>query len=123
MNTNSGYPLEDKIMNFDEQEIMRAEVKPDVYGGNSCDQVIKQFEIYSEGDMDSETTDEDIVISLSALPPGARVSVTYPCCPECGEVREDDFETVEGGAMKIVGHKSKCQCGFDWDNWVLEQYS
>ena len=110
-------------MEYTEHEMMRAEVKADCYGGDTCDQVTKQFEIYCEGDMDSETTDEDIVISLSDLPPGARVLVAYPCCPECGVPREDDFETMEGGAMKIVGHKSKCECGFDWDEWVLHQYS
>lgn len=104
-------------------QVMRAEVKADVYGGDECDQVTKQFEIYCDGDMDSDTNTEDIVIKLADLPPGTKISVEYPCCPECSLPREDIFKQIGGGALKIVGHKSKCQCGFDWDEWVQNEYS
>lgn len=110
------------MSNYD-HEIMRAEVKADVYSGKNCNQVKKHFEIYCDGDMDSDTSDEDIVIKLAELPPGARVSITYPCCPKCALPREDKFKQMDGGTLKIVGHKSKCQCGFNWNNWVLNTYS
>jgi hypothetical protein len=57
-------------MNYDTDVIMRSEVVADCYGGDSCEQVTKTFETYCEGDMDSDTHTEDIVIKLSDLPPG-----------------------------------------------------
>lgn len=92
-------------------EVMRTEVIADCYGGDTCDQ------------MDSDTHREDITIRLADLPAGAVVSVSYPCCPECGSPREDEMESLGGGRMKIIGHKVGCHCGFDWNNWIAEQYS
>jgi len=104
-------------------QVMRAEVKADCYSGKNLNQVKKQFEIYCDGDMDSDTTTEDIVIKLSDLPPGAKISVEYPCCPNCSLPREDKFKQLAGGSLKIVGHKAKCQCGFNWNEWVLGKYT
>ena len=110
-------------MNYDTDVIMRSEVVADCYGGDSCDQVTKTFETYCEGDMDSDTHTEDIVIKLSDLPPGAIIKAEYPCCPECGDPRSDECETNEHGTMSIVGHGTVCECGFDWQEWVLSRYS
>jgi hypothetical protein len=106
-----------------DHQVMHAEVKADCYSSKNFDQIKKHFEIYCDGDMDSDTSTDDIVIKLSDLPPGARISVTYPCCPECSLPREDKFKQIGGGALKIVGHKPKCQCGFNWTEWVLNKYS
>lgn len=103
--------------------VMHAEVKADVYGGENLDQVTKHFEIFCDGDMDSDSNERDIVIKLADLPPGAKISVEYPCCPECGSAREDEFERLQGASLRIIGHKSKCGCGFDWEEWVQNEYS
>ncbi len=99
--------------------VMRAEVKADCYSGPGCDQVRNQFEMYCDGDMDSDTGTTDIVIKCAELPPGAVVTIDYPVCPTCGIAREDKLD----GQNKIVGHAPKCDCGFDWDKWVLDTYS
>jgi len=98
-------------------------VVADVYAGEKLDKVEKHFETYCDGDMDSDRHQEDIVFSLKDLPPGAIISVQYPCCPECGVAREDEYKTNPGCAMEIIGHASKCQCDFDWENWVQEEFS
>lgn len=102
--------------------IMRAEVKADCYAGKDCDQVQTFFELYCDGDRDSDESYKDITIRLRELPPGATVEVKYPNCPQCGIPREDLFKSTRSG-MKIVGHKPTCCCGFNWEEWVLEQYS
>lgn len=102
--------------------IMRAEVKVDCYGGDSCDQLTPYFDMYCEGDMDSDNVTDDIVIKLSELPPGATVEVKYPCCPECGLPREEKFEFLDG-RYTIAGFKEACSCGFDWLEWTLDRYS
>jgi len=103
--------------------MMRAEVKADVYGGPKCDEVSTYFSAWAFGDMEDDDFTEDITIQLSSLPAGAVVTVTYPCCPNCQLPREDKFENIGRGRMKIVGHADNCECGFDWNNWIQEQYS
>ena len=104
------------------QTIMNTEVRADCYGGPTCDEVSTYFHTYCEGDMDTEDHKDDINISLKDLPPGARITVEYPCCPDCGTQRFDKLE-FDNGKYVIVGHDKKCICGFDWEQWVLEQYS
>jgi len=104
-------------------DMMTAEVEADVYAGDNCDEVTKHFRTYCKDDMDADTNTDDIIISLKDLPPGAKILVRYPCCPDCGMARFDTFKSIEGGRMEIVGHDSKCDCGFDWDEWVLNKYS
>ena len=91
------------------QEILWAEVKPDVYGGSSCGQVIPMWEAHADGDMDSDSFDHPITLDCTGYPPGTRVSVSVPCCPECGQqvelCRDDE------------------SCEFDWDEWILIKYS
>lgn len=103
--------------------IMTAEVKVDCYSGENCDQHRKYFDMYCDGDMEGGENGEDqIVIDLAQLPPGAKITVQYPVCPECGTAREDSMQFVEG-VYKIVGHPDMCQCGFDWKNWAEEEYA
>ncbi len=108
---------------INQSTMMRAEVQADVYGGPECDVVSTYFNMYCEGDMDGDDSTDDIIIELSTLPAGAIVTVTYPCCPNCHIPREDEFESISGGRMRIIGHVDKCDCGFDWNNWIQEQYS
>lgn len=109
--------------NMHHKTIMEAEVKADCYSGENCDEVRKYFEMYCSGDMDSDRSTDDITIALKDLPPGAKVTVEYPCCPDCGQERFDNLVFAGGGCMEIRGHESECDCGFDWEQWVLERYS
>jgi hypothetical protein len=103
-------------------EVMRTEVKVDCYDGPEGDQHKKYFNVYCAGDMSDSDDCADIVIKLSDLPAGARISVTYPMCPECGLPREDCFEPKDG-KWQIIGHDAECECGFDWLEWEEFEYA
>ena len=89
-------------------EVMRAEVKPDVYAGENCDQVEPRWEAYADGDMDSDVFYHPIELDCKTFPAGTKVLISVPCCPKCSQsvelCRDDD-------------------CDFDWDEWVLSEYS
>lgn len=100
--------------------VMTAKVEVDCYAGPECDQHRKYFNIFCDGDMqDDNSSEKKLTIKLAELPPGAIVTVSYPCCPDCGTPREDKFSP----SMRIVGHAKKCHCGFDWVKWTDEQFS
>lgn len=86
-------------------EIMRAEIKVDIYDGPKCDQHRKYWNAYADGDKQDDSFSEDIKLSLDMFPPGTKVSIEVPCCPECGVPID------------------LCDCGFDWKIWVEERYS
>ncbi len=95
-------------MGLDYKTIMWAEMKPDVYGGESCDEVIPRLECYCDDDKSSDFVDE-ITLIAKTYPPGTRIFVEYPCCPNCGQ------------------HVEMCEidglCDFDWKSWCMEEYS
>lgn len=87
-------------------EIMRAELKVNCYDGDNCDQHKKYWNSFAEGDkQDDDMSEKDLTLNLDQFPPGTKVVISVPECPEC----EMDVES--------------CDCGFDWKNWVEEQYS
>lgn len=90
------------------RQTMRAEMEPDVYGGENCDEVRPRWNAYAEGDMDADYSDS-ITIDAKHYPPGTKISVLEPCCPKCGQIPE--FCRASDG------------CDFDWDAWVLDEYS
>ena len=96
-------------MKLEYQAIMWAEMKPYVYGGQNCDEVCPMWHAFAEGDMDSDTFDHPIELCCKTFPPGTKVVVSVPCCPECGQ----DAEMC----------KADDCCGFDWDAWVHTEYS
>lgn len=102
---------------------MRSEVRADVYGGPKFNEVSTYFNTYCDGDMQDDNHTNDLVLQVKDLPPGARIIVEYPCCPSCGTPRQDVLKLKDGGVREIVGHEPKCECGFDWNQWVEEQYS
>lgn len=91
------------------REIMWAEMKPDIYGGDSCDQHVAAWECHAEGDMDAEHGLKEIGLSAATFPPGTKIAISVPCCPDCG--LNADF-----------AQKGKCECGFDWKAWTEERY-
>jgi hypothetical protein len=87
------------------REIMWAERKVDVYCGEDCDKWEPEWETSAEGDMGDETMKTPIILDPSTFPPGTKVVISIPLCPECTE----DCES--------------CECGFDWEAWAENEYS
>ena len=92
---------------------MGAELSPDVYGGEKCNRVIPRWMCWCMGDKGD--TDTEILLRLAAkhFPPGTKVTIEEPICPNCDELR----------MPTTTGHADKCHCGFDWKQWTLDEYS
>lgn len=91
------------------ERVLTAEVSPDVYGGDQCNQVLPRWEAYADGDMQGETFTEPLELIASMYPAGTRVMVEQPCCPDCHQIAE--MCAVDDG------------CSFDWDYWIECEYS
>lgn len=87
------------------RQVVRAEQKPDVYGGDSCDQHEAQWDVYAEGDRDSETSKAPLTLDPKDFPAGTRITITVPVCPRCD---------CDAGL---------CRCTYDWKAWAENQYS
>lgn len=96
---------------------MWATMEPDCYGGKTCDRVVPRWKCYADGDKDSDYDHKSLTLSPKTFPPGTEIVIREPTCPECGELREPLHLTGRNG------FKPKCRCGFDWNDWVLSQYS
>ena len=88
--------------------VMRAEQKPDVYGGKNCDEHLPRWEAFAEGDMDSDFL-EEISLDPKQFPAGTKVVVMEPVCPECN---------CNASVCQAVG-----ECKFDWREWAELRYS
>ena len=102
------------------KEIMSAEMHPDVYGGPKCDQIEPLWWGSADGDKDGpgpigEPPHGDISLRSNTFPPGTRIRVEFPECPECGEPAPPICDWGNGGY--------KCNCGFDWKEWTEVEYS
>jgi hypothetical protein len=100
-------------------ETMWAEMEPDTYDGPSCDQIAPRWCVYAEGDKDSDTLREPLTLDPRHFPPGTKVVISEPLCPSCGDPRSPIYPVPKTGPI----YTGPCHCGFDWDKWVLEQYS
>ena len=94
-------------MNF--RTIQQARMEPDLYAGNLCDEIRPRWiaDVEKEGPTE---IDGNIELDPSAYPPGTRILIQVPECPDCGI----DAEFATDG---------KCECGFDWNAWRDGQYS
>lgn len=100
-------------MTIDYNIVSGAEVKVNVYGGDSCEEHIRYIEVWSEGDMGSDTMQE-VSFDCKRWPVGTKLIVKVPCCPNPDCDADAEFQDQDG----------KCtECGFDWINWAEEQYS
>ena len=98
------------------RETQYAVMHPDIYSGKTCDQVKPQWSGAAEGDKNGyEYIDHTITLSAKTFPPGTRVSIHEPECPKCGQCRERNYPDD--------GFEARCDCGFDWDLWVQEQFA
>lgn len=93
-------------MNLNYREIMSAVNKPDVYAGENCDE-IKAAEWFGSGEGDKDGDDgisDELILNVNFFPFGTKISVSVPECPDCGETQET------------------CNCGFDWKNWLENEF-
>lgn len=91
------------------KKIMWAEMKPNIYAGDTCDQIEHRWEAYADGDMDSEVLTQPITLCPKAFPAGTKISISVPECPKCGQ--------------EVELCKSNEFCDFNWEEWVLNEYS
>lgn len=94
-------------------------MQPDCYGGETCDQIEPRWRCYASGDKDSDHQSEPLSLDPSQFPPGTKITVSEPVCPKCDEVRSPKYPPAEDGPM----FAAKCDCGFDWEAWTLNEYS
>jgi hypothetical protein len=96
------------------RETMEAMQKPDVFDGPNHDQHRPQWVGETEGGRDgSEAIEGNIELAPHTFPPGTKVSICEPVCPDCDEV-----PTLSGQSGEW-----KCGCDFDWKQWAEEQFS
>lgn len=88
--------------------ITTAEMAPDVYDGDKCDQVKPRWFVCTEGDQ-SGSHEDDITFKSSDYPAGTKITVEIPQCPKC----QQDAEMC----------KDDKNCSFDWNEWTENKYS
>jgi hypothetical protein len=59
-------------------------------------------------------------IPAASMPPGSRVTIEVPCCPDCGDPADMNVGTGE-----TPNHREwpSCRCGFSWKNWVEDNFA
>ncbi|HAI89080.1 MAG TPA: hypothetical protein DCL46_05420, partial [Alcanivorax sp.] len=92
------------------QPVLWAEMAPDIYAGDNCDQREPHWHCHADGDMDSDYLDA-LELSAATFPAGTKIIVEVPCCPDCGV--SADYERRDDG---------HCECGFDWPAWVEDRF-
>lgn len=95
-------------MSTNYQAIILAEMKPDLYDGDKCDEVRPRWWAYADGDMEGDFT-EVMSFDAKSFPPGTKITVSVPCCPMCGQ--------------QVELCSTDDSCYFDWDNWRDDKYS
>ena len=92
-------------------DYMWAEQQPDCYAGETCDQQKARWYFSAVGDKDSSHDSDPIVLDPSNFPPGTKVVVSLPSCPDCGSP-----------IMSLGTPAEPCECGFDWKEWADGMY-
>lgn len=95
---------------------MWAEMRPDCYGGSEFDSHIPGWHTYGEGDKEGTDGEKEIVLAASVFPPGTRVVISEPVCPEC------DFPRIPRTENNEIRFPDLCDCGFDWKSWTEGNY-
>ena len=101
------------------RETMWAEMKPDCYGGETCDQIAPRWYTYAAGDKEGGYEHEPLELAAHTFPPGTKVIVSEPVCPQCNEVRAHKYPPIKAGPT----FAAKYDCGFDWDAWTEGKYA
>ena len=92
--------------------------KPDCYDGATCDKLRPRW-MTSYPKHGNEEDGEVLRIEMHArdYPPGTRVIIEVPVCPKCGD--PGDFVQPKTRRRKWP----RCDCGFSWAKWAVEQFS
>ena len=98
------------------RETMWAELKPDIYSGENCDEVKNFWSTYASGDKESEESVEEIQMLAQFFPPGTKIVVSEPVCPECKENRHFNNSNMDSFV-------DVCDCGFNWKEWTEGEYA
>ncbi|UWS09851.1 hypothetical protein K4K98_11030 [Phaeobacter inhibens] len=101
------------------RETMRAEMVPDVYADQNCDQHEPRWMGSTEGDIDSGGDvgiDGVILLDAKIFPPGTKITVSEPECPDCGTV-----PTLQ--STHPAEQIWQCECDHDWRAWANTEFS
>lgn len=91
---------------------MRATQAPDVYCGETCDQHEPRWVGSAAGDKDGDgPIGATLTLAASTFPPGTRVLVEEPECPQCRTIPH------------LMGDQWKCECAFDWKSFAEDHFS
>lgn len=102
-----------KKIDFTESDRIRME--PDCYAGEQCDLLRPRWIVGVEKEGDVELGAE-FRVSAKHFPPGTRLIIECPRCPDCGE--SSDMLAP----MEFEGSWPDCDCGFSWADWARDQY-
>lgn len=109
------------------RETMWAEMKPDCYGGDGCEEITPNWYSYAEGDKQGGDDGDTLSLSAKTFPPGTRIVVSEPICSNCGEVPSRSREPItfiapdEGS--EVTEYIWTCGCDFDWRAEAMLQYT
>jgi len=93
-------------------------MEPDCYDGERSDQMRPTWitSYPKEGDENIGAT-LDLKLSAPEFPPGTRIIIQVPMCPNC-------TIPADYGAQDFSGREwPDCECGFSWEKWAESQYS
>lgn len=97
-------------------------MEPDMYGGKECDELVPRWRCYAEGDKDSDHQHEPLSLDPRLYPPGTKITIVEPVCPDCGELRGVNFPKPDKPDA-LPAFDAKCDCGFDWEEWTANEFS
>ena len=110
------------------RETMWGEMKPYVYGGESCEEHLPNWHTYASGD--KQDGDEGTLIEFNAatFPPGTKIVVSEPVCPHCGEVPSRSTEKIKierdfGEGEPFEEYVWTCCEAMNWRAWANDEYS
>lgn len=106
-------------MTIESRETIWFTMQPDCYGGKTCDQIVPKWHCYADGDKDSDYQYQPLLLDPRRFPPGTKIVVSEPVCPQCGDARSPKHPEPKRGPL----FDPKCDCGFDWESWTLNEYS
>ena len=101
-------------------EVQTFRQEPDCYDGKSCDLHRPRWMTSYPKEGDQEEGDVlKLEMPANKYPPGTRVTIELPSCPNCG----DGADTWTEIGMKEYREWPNCKCGFSWKKWVEANFA
>ena len=98
-----------------------AELRPDCYAGDSCEEIAPRWYAETEGDMSPEEGIQSLDFPAHLFPPGTKITVEVPVCPQCHEMPMP--YPMPGSKKSDYIRQCRCGCGFDWEAWAIDRFS